>query len=56
VQLRHTPGLSFQADHSFDEAARINALLHHPRVAQDVEAEAAENNDGELPEPDDDGR
>ncbi len=38
VDLRHTPRLSFQADHSFDEAARINAILHHPRVAQDVEA------------------
>ncbi|MGD1879580.1 MAG: 30S ribosome-binding factor RbfA [Kiloniellaceae bacterium] len=39
VDLRHTPRLSFQADHSFDEAARINALLHHPRVVRDVEAE-----------------
>jgi ribosome-binding factor A len=56
VQLRHTPGLSFQADHSFDEAARINALLHHPRVAQDVDAEEPENDDGDLPGPDADGR
>jgi len=56
VQLRHTPGLSFQADHSFDEAARINALLHHPRVAQDVEAEEPQNDDIDLPEPDPDGR
>ena len=38
VELRHTPRLSFQADHSFDEAARINAILHHPRVAHDIEA------------------
>ena len=45
VQLRHTPRLSFQADHSFDEAAHINALLHAPRVARDVAAS-----------PDDDGR
>jgi ribosome-binding factor A len=37
ARLRHTPRLSFQADHTFDEAARINALLHHPRVVQDVE-------------------
>lgn len=36
VELRHTPRISFQADRSFDEAARINAILHHPRVAQDV--------------------
>ena len=56
VQLRHTPGLSFQADHSFDEAARINALLHHPRVARDVDAEEPENDDGDLPGPDADGR
>jgi ribosome-binding factor A len=46
VQLRYTPRLSFQADHSFDEAARINALLHHPRVVQDVEAEADDADDG----------
>ncbi len=58
VQLRYTPSLSFQADHSFDEAARINALLHHPRVAQDVEAEEAapEDQDDDTPEPDPDGR
>jgi len=39
VKLRYTPRLSFQADTSFDEAARINAILHNPRVAQDVGAE-----------------
>ena len=38
VQLRFTPRLSFQADRSFDEAAHINEILHHPRVARDVEA------------------
>ncbi len=38
IHLRHTPRLSFQADHSFDEAAKINALLHNPRVQRDVEA------------------
>jgi len=46
VELRHTPRLAFQADHSFDEAARINAILHHPRVAQDVAAEDAATEDG----------
>lgn len=49
VQLRHTPRLSFQADHSFDEAAHINELLHHPRVARDVHA------DDPWAEPADDG-
>jgi hypothetical protein len=46
VELRHTPRLAFQADHSFDEAARINAILHHPRVAQDVAAEDGAAEDG----------
>ncbi len=40
VHLRHTPALSFQPDHSFDEAAKINALLHKPRVLRDVEGPA----------------
>lgn len=39
VELRHTPRLSFQADRSFDEAAHINQLLHHPRVARDVHSD-----------------
>lgn len=43
VHLRHTPRLSFQADHSFDEAAKINALLHNPRVQRDVEAPAQDD-------------
>ncbi len=47
VQLRHTPRLSFQADHSFDEAAHINAILHHPRVAQDVTADPEEDGDAD---------
>jgi ribosome-binding factor A len=50
VQLRHTPRLSFQADHSFDEAARINAILHHPRVAQDVEADEEGSGDADQNE------
>ena len=52
VELRHTPRLSFQADLSFDEAARISAILHRPRVAQDVgvdddRAEGGADGDGE---------
>lgn len=50
VQLRHTPRLSFQADHSFDEAAHINALLHAPRVARDVAAEAQDDAPGDAPD------
>lgn len=39
VQLRFTPRLSFQADRSFDEAAHINEILHHPKVIRDVHPE-----------------
>ena len=39
VQLRHTPRLSFQADHSFD-----------PRVARDVEETPADDGDGDPDE------
>lgn len=46
VQLRYTPRLTFQADRSFDEAAHINEILHHPRVARDVEV-AEEEEDGD---------
>ncbi len=53
VQLRHTPRLSFQADISFDEAAHINAILHHPRVAKDI-AFDAEEDDGTEAETDSD--
>jgi ribosome-binding factor A len=58
VELRYTPRLSFQPDLSFDEAARINAILHHPRVAQDVapEDEEAEEDSEAAPEDGDNGR
>lgn len=47
VQMRFTPRLSFQADHSFDEAAHINEILHHPRVMRDVEAPLDEDGEGD---------
>lgn len=37
VDLRYTPKLHFKLDRSFDEAARINLLLHDPHVKQDVD-------------------
>ena len=37
VQLRYTPTLNFSADTSFDSAERINALLHLPEVARDLD-------------------
>jgi len=37
LQLRYTPNLSFQADHSFDEAERIGRALQDPSVARDLQ-------------------
>ncbi len=37
IQLRLVPDLSFAADISFDQASRIEALLHSPEVLRDVD-------------------
>lgn len=39
IDLRFIPKLSFEADHSFDQAARIDALLRRPRVRQDLDGD-----------------
>jgi ribosome-binding factor A len=36
IDLKFTPELRFAADRSFDEAARVDALLRKPRVRQDL--------------------
>jgi len=36
LNLRFAPNLSFEADTSFEHAARIDALLHQPEVARDL--------------------
>lgn len=36
VQLKYAPDLKFFADESFDEANRIDALLHSPQVRRDL--------------------
>jgi ribosome-binding factor A len=47
VPLRHTPGLAFALDTSFDHAHRINELLHRPEVERDLAPdEAAHDEDG----------
>jgi ribosome-binding factor A len=54
VQLRFVPNLRFQPDRSFDNARRVEALLHDPVVARDIAAGAeppaddngTENKDG----------
>jgi len=37
VKLRVAPTLAFELDESFDQARRIEALLHRPEVARDLE-------------------
>ena len=37
VQLRHAPALGFELDRSFDHASRIDALLHRPDIARDLD-------------------
>ena len=36
IKLRVVPNLFFEADHSFDEASKIEALLRLPEVARDL--------------------
>jgi len=36
LRLRYAPHLSFELDHSFDRAQRIEELLHRPEVLQDL--------------------
>jgi ribosome-binding factor A len=53
VQLRVAPTLHFEPDRSFDEARRIERLLHDPAVARDLgaaEGEAGEAAEGQAPE------
>ena len=37
LRLRVAPDLSFQPDHTLEEATKINRLLHAPEVARDLE-------------------
>ncbi|HTW29156.1 MAG TPA: 30S ribosome-binding factor RbfA [Acetobacteraceae bacterium] len=39
VRLRYAPELHFQADTSLDNAMHIDALMHSPEVARDLEEE-----------------
>ena len=39
VTLKYTPALRFRLDQTFDEADRIDSLLHSPRVQRDLHAE-----------------
>lgn len=37
LSLKYTPNLRFQPDNSFDEYAKVDALLRSPKVARDLE-------------------
>ena len=37
LALKFTPSLRFQPDNSFDEYAKVDALLRSPKVARDLE-------------------
>lgn len=48
LSLRYAPSLSFEPDVSFDYAGRIDAILHSPEVARDLEpAKKADGDDDE---------
>jgi len=40
IELKFTPDLKFVHDESFDEAARISALLNRPEIRRDFEGES----------------
>ena len=41
LDLRVAPRLAFEADRSFDAASRVEAILRHPKVAQDLTPDLA---------------
>ena len=45
VDLRFAPELRFALDTSFDEATRIETLLHSPRVARDLKSSDEDDDD-----------
>ncbi len=40
ITLRYTPQITFAADHSFDQALRVEDLLKRPRVRRDLTAKS----------------
>jgi ribosome-binding factor A len=46
VELRRVPSLVFALDTAFDNAARIEALLHNPAVQRDLEPRPETDDDG----------
>jgi ribosome-binding factor A len=48
VKMQFTPTIRFRADESFEEATRIERLLHDPAVARDLRKENQEDGDDEA--------
>jgi ribosome-binding factor A len=46
VELRQTPNLVFAIDNAFDNAARIEALLHRPEVVRDLQPKPEDDEQG----------
>ncbi len=49
VRLRHVPDFHFSADTTFDRADYIDALLHRPEVARDLERNSEKDLENEGP-------
>lgn len=45
LKLRYAPSLSFEPDVSFDYAGRIDAILHSPEVARDLEPNSGDGDE-----------
>ncbi len=45
VKMQFTPTIRFRADETFDEASRIERLLHDPAVARDLQPPEDETDD-----------
>ncbi|MEZ5832665.1 MAG: ribosome-binding factor A [Dongiaceae bacterium] len=45
VKMQFTPTIRFRADDTFEEATRIEQLLHDPAVARDLEPHEEEKDD-----------
>ena len=45
LALKFTPKLRFMADNSFDEYAKVDALLRSPTVVRDLETQTGPNRD-----------
>ena len=47
VSLRFSPTIRFEIDRTFDQASRIDQLLHDPRVERDLEGPADDGDKGD---------